>query len=271
MKLMVDYLIGELRNRFDQIADPRNGHNKQYPFVDIAMAAFSVFFMQSPSFLEHQRTGENKNACRSLFGIRKLRTAIIFESNWTDRLSGCLLGFDIALDQMKKYQALKPFQILDGRRLNSTTLTRFSVRNVAPDFGALARPNITISCCAPHWLASDTARCCRCARSSSRRKTAIKNRTAKPKPPAGSIKTQRATHLCVRFTWSMICMPVSRCAKRVTEAGGDFIFRKKVLIRHFSVIWMVLPGQPGGWSKKHPDANAEFDLSVSLCQSPNLD
>ena len=71
---MVDHLIGKLRN---PIADPRNGSNKQYPFVDIAMAAFSAFFMQSPSFLEHQRTfhqAHNKNACRSLFGIRKLPT-----------------------------------------------------------------------------------------------------------------------------------------------------------------------------------------------------
>ena len=119
MKLMVDHLIGELRKRFHNIADPRNGSNKQYPFVDIAMAAFSAFFIQSPSFLEHQRTfhqAHNKNACRSLFGIRKLPTDNHIREQ-LDRIDcqDVYPGFDIALDQMKQYQALKPFQILDGR------------------------------------------------------------------------------------------------------------------------------------------------------------
>ena len=121
MKLMVDHLIGKLRNRFLQIADPRNGHNKQYPFVDIAMAAFSAFFMQSPSFLEHQRTfhqANSKNACRSLFGMCKLPTDNHIREQ-LDRIDcqDVFPGFDIALEQMEKYQALKPFQILDGRSL----------------------------------------------------------------------------------------------------------------------------------------------------------
>ena len=121
MKLMVDHLIGKLRKRFRNIADPRNGSNKQYPFVDIAMAAFSVFFIQSPSFLEHQRTfhqAQNKNACRSLFGIRKLPTDNHIREQ-LDRVDcqDVYPGFDIALEQMEKYQALKPFQILDGRCL----------------------------------------------------------------------------------------------------------------------------------------------------------
>ena len=112
--------------------------------------------------------------------------------------------------------------------LNSTTLTRFSVRNAAPDFEALARPNITISCCAPHWSTSATARCCRCARNLSPRKTAIKNRTAKPKPPtAGSIKTQRATHPCVRFTLGDDLYANQPMCEKVTQAGDDFIFRVK--------------------------------------------
>jgi len=33
----------------------RRGKNTQYVMADIGMAAFSVFFMQSPSFLAHQR------------------------------------------------------------------------------------------------------------------------------------------------------------------------------------------------------------------------
>lgn len=43
--------------------------------VDIGMAAFSVFFMQSPSFLGHQRQleqGYGRSNCASLFGMTKL-------------------------------------------------------------------------------------------------------------------------------------------------------------------------------------------------------
>jgi len=42
---------------------------------DIGMAAFSVFFMQSPSFLAHQRqceAGHGRSNCASLFGIDKI-------------------------------------------------------------------------------------------------------------------------------------------------------------------------------------------------------
>ena len=121
MKLMVDHLIDELRKRFHNIADPRNGSNKQYPFVDIAMAAFSAFSFSRRLFWSINRSfhqANSKNACRSLFGIRKLPTDNHIREQ-LDRIDcqDVYPGFDIALDQMKKYQALKPFQILDGRSL----------------------------------------------------------------------------------------------------------------------------------------------------------
>ena len=37
--------------------------------------------------------------------------------------------------------------------------------------------------------------------------------------------------------------------EKVTQAGDDFAFRVKVLIKHFSVISMALHGQPSGCSK----------------------
>ena len=37
------------------LPDRRTGKNLKYSMADIGMAAFSVFFMQSPSFLSHQR------------------------------------------------------------------------------------------------------------------------------------------------------------------------------------------------------------------------
>jgi hypothetical protein len=41
-----------LRQTFEGFTDPRTGKNTTYTRVDAALSAFSVFFMQSPSFLE---------------------------------------------------------------------------------------------------------------------------------------------------------------------------------------------------------------------------
>ena len=151
--------------------------------------------------------------------------------------------------------------------MNSTTLTRFSVRTAASDFEALARPNITIS--PPHW-SSVTARCCRCARSLSRRKTVIKNRIAKPKPPtAGSIKTQRVTHPCVRFTWAMICMPISRWRKGYTSGRRFHLPRQrrfhKTLFSYLDgVTWpttRVVKKTPG---RKQPNLIYQYRIAKQL-------
>jgi hypothetical protein len=43
--------------------------------ADFGMAAFAPFFMQSPSFLAHQRhleTGQGRSNCETLFGMRKI-------------------------------------------------------------------------------------------------------------------------------------------------------------------------------------------------------
>src|SRR5664279_3847 len=77
----LDSLLGSLRGCLDGFPDKRRGINTTYPMGDrareggdIGMAAFSVFFMQSPSFLAHQRqfeAGHGRSNCTSLFGIRR--------------------------------------------------------------------------------------------------------------------------------------------------------------------------------------------------------
>ncbi|MBS3951937.1 MAG: ISNCY family transposase, partial [Methylomicrobium sp.] len=51
-------LIERIRQVFETLPDGRSGSGvyQKYTMVDAALSAFSVFFMQSPSFLEHQRT-----------------------------------------------------------------------------------------------------------------------------------------------------------------------------------------------------------------------
>ncbi len=68
-------LLGSLRRCLDGFPDKRRGLNVSYPMGDIGMAAFSVFFMQSPSFLAHQRRfeeGYGRSNCESLFGLSKI-------------------------------------------------------------------------------------------------------------------------------------------------------------------------------------------------------
>jgi hypothetical protein len=68
-------LFDRLRRCCAMLPDQRRGLNASYPIADIGMAAFSVFFMQSPSFLAHQqrlREGHGRSNCESLFGLRRI-------------------------------------------------------------------------------------------------------------------------------------------------------------------------------------------------------
>ena len=71
----LESLLGSLRGCLDEFPDKRRGLNCSYAMADIGMSAFSVFFMQSPSFLAHQRqleVGHGRSNFASLFGITKI-------------------------------------------------------------------------------------------------------------------------------------------------------------------------------------------------------
>jgi hypothetical protein len=69
--------LAQLRLVCGAIPDPRTGSNTQYRMEDIVLAAFSLFFMQQPSFLAFQRTLHSNtgsdNTC-TLFGMEKIPT-----------------------------------------------------------------------------------------------------------------------------------------------------------------------------------------------------
>ncbi len=69
-------IIGYLCQSWEQLPDHRKpSPNTQYQIVDGVVAAFAVFFMQSPSFLAHQRTMKGKrgrNNAETLFQIQHL-------------------------------------------------------------------------------------------------------------------------------------------------------------------------------------------------------
>lgn len=67
-----DQLMGSWRAVASGLPDRRTGDNLTYPMADIAMAAFSVFFTQCPSFLSFQQNMEQargSNNARSLFQV----------------------------------------------------------------------------------------------------------------------------------------------------------------------------------------------------------
>ncbi|CAK0773578.1 transposase [Gammaproteobacteria bacterium] len=73
--LTLDDITKKMRDTFETFTDPRTGKNKMYTMVDAALSAFSVFYMQSPSFLEYQRSLEQihgENNARTLFGAHEI-------------------------------------------------------------------------------------------------------------------------------------------------------------------------------------------------------
>jgi len=71
----LERLLASLRHSCGTFPDKRHGTNVSYGLADIGMAAFSAFFMQSPSFLAHQRhleEGHGRSNCETLFGMTKI-------------------------------------------------------------------------------------------------------------------------------------------------------------------------------------------------------
>lgn len=70
-------LIDAVRAACAGFPDKRRGGGVTYSMSDIGLSAFSLFFMQSGSFLSHQRgleeAGKTSN-CQSLFGMRAVPT-----------------------------------------------------------------------------------------------------------------------------------------------------------------------------------------------------
>src|SRR5512137_1207799 len=74
--LTLKSLIAGFRARWDQAPDTRKlNNNTRYEVIDAILSALSVFFMQSSSFLAHQRLLQSKrgrNNATSLFGIEAI-------------------------------------------------------------------------------------------------------------------------------------------------------------------------------------------------------
>lgn len=75
INLTTGALLEEMQKVAGSLPDPRKGKNTMYSMKDVMMSAFSVFFLQNPSFLAHQVMMQNikkRNNAKSLFGIQEI-------------------------------------------------------------------------------------------------------------------------------------------------------------------------------------------------------
>ena len=73
--------IESVRRAAKNFKDIRKGKNKTYDKIeDFVMSAFSLFYLQSPSFLSFQRemeSAQGNNNARTLFGISNSKFEIL--------------------------------------------------------------------------------------------------------------------------------------------------------------------------------------------------
>lgn len=78
LPLSFGVLLGYVHRSITEIKDPRQASNgTRYSLKDAILAAFSVFFMQCESFLEHQRQMQSrrgKDNAQTLFGLVQIPT-----------------------------------------------------------------------------------------------------------------------------------------------------------------------------------------------------
>jgi hypothetical protein len=119
MTLSFGMLIAYLNQAILQMEDPRQASNAtRYSLKDAVLAAFSVFFMQSESFLDYQRYQESHQGtsnARSLFGMMSVPTAPQIR-NILDGIPAIALSgvFHCVYQALKREGHLKPFQFLGG-------------------------------------------------------------------------------------------------------------------------------------------------------------
>jgi hypothetical protein len=119
--LILDGLLSGLKDVCAGFSDKRKGGDAVYPMADIGLSAFSLFFIQSESFLAHQRELEEvrkTSNCRTLFGMAKIPADSHIRS-MLDPVAPSLLqpSFDRALALLRTRGGLKAFERLNGRVL----------------------------------------------------------------------------------------------------------------------------------------------------------
>ena len=71
--MLFDSMLSMLRESLEGIPEHRRGKNIRYKITDAGLAAFGVFFMQSPSFLAHQRDMQRRKGENNASGLFEVK------------------------------------------------------------------------------------------------------------------------------------------------------------------------------------------------------
>jgi hypothetical protein len=112
-----EVLVNFFKQTLTHFPDKRTGKNKSYSITDAALGAFSVFFMQSPSFLSHQREMEAGSKCNNACSIFKVEK-IPSDNHIRDLLdevepNATFPVFDKVFDALKETKHIEKFRFLN--------------------------------------------------------------------------------------------------------------------------------------------------------------
>jgi hypothetical protein len=122
-------LVAYFRSIVDRFPDERTGDNVEYSMTDAAMGAFSVFFAQSPSFLDAQRNLEVTQGCsnaRSLFAMTRTPSDNHIR-NLLDPVPPVTVFpvFSYAVDALQELGHLEPYRSINGDLLMAMDGTEY--------------------------------------------------------------------------------------------------------------------------------------------------
>lgn len=115
-------MLSYLHRVLEKIADPRQSSNAQrYSLRDLVLGPFAMFYMQSPSFLEHQRQMQSRqghNNAQRLFGVTAIPTANQIR-NVLDGVAASALFpvFERVYKALETQGYLKSYEVLDEQLL----------------------------------------------------------------------------------------------------------------------------------------------------------
>ena len=124
--VILDALLAGLKEVCAGFPDKRKTADGVYSMADIGLSAFSLFFMQSESFLAYQRgleEGRKTSNCHSLFGMAKIPTDNHIRSMLDPvHPSHLQASFDQAVETLRARGGLKAFERLAVCDENPRTL-----------------------------------------------------------------------------------------------------------------------------------------------------
>jgi hypothetical protein len=117
--LSLSTLLVYLEQAIQEISDPRKASNgTKYRLKDAILAAFSVFFMQSESFLEHQRqmaSHHGKSNAQTLFGVFEIPTVPQIRNILDGIAASSFLGlFTVIYQVLRRGGHLQAFEYWGG-------------------------------------------------------------------------------------------------------------------------------------------------------------